>query len=223
VDAIGKFNYSGTFWNRYQPFFEACKHLPENARVLIVGANDCKTADPTRHIWKPTWEGWFIEPNPDVDPGEGHVIRAAVAKQSGRLTLYRMSEEAAEAYAKVGAHGSCLTSFDRQHIESRLRKNLSETYARLGDNAIKTLSVPCVPLDELVNGPFDLIQIDIEGMEPVVVPQALMLQPSILLWEHQHTKGRQLDEMAQNQGYTVQRLRNDTLAVHSKMLDKIGL
>lgn len=215
MDAIGKFNYSGKFWDRYRSFFDACAALPANARVLIVGANDGDVADPARHIWQPGWEGWFIEPNPDVPLNEKNVIRAAVAENVGTLKLYRMSEEAAEAYRAVGAHGSCLTSFSRQHIEKRLRKNLSRTYARLRGSAIETITVPCGPLGSLVSGYFDLIQIDVEGMEPVVVPQALAMRPQILLFEHQHTPGTDLDEMAKAQGYATTRLRNDTLAVLS--------
>jgi FkbM family methyltransferase len=214
TDKVGKFNYSGKFWDRYTAFFDACKLLPKNANVLIVGANDGKIADPTKHIWKKTWNGWFIEPHPTIQPDHGHVIKAAVTDYVGTLQLYTMSDEAAESYKRIGAHGSCLTSFNREHIETRLRKNMSSTYAKLGNSAIVEIEVPCAPIKTLVpDVHFDLIQIDVEGMEDLIVPQALDLRPMIILYEHQHLNNDSLAEKAKKQGYTVTRLKTDTLLV----------
>lgn len=213
MDKVGKFDYSGKFWDRYQPFFDACRTLPADAKVLIIGANDGKTADPTQHAWQPGWQGYFIEPNPKVRPDHGTVIHAAVSDAEGELTLYTMSDEAAAAYVRVGAHGSCLTSFDPEHARARLKKNLSATYARLGDSAIESFTVRCAPIADLVPGvQFDLIQIDIEGMEPLVVPQAIRMRPKVLMYEHQHLHNDYLSDMARQHGYTVTRLKNDTLA-----------
>jgi FkbM family methyltransferase len=218
TDAVGRFDYSGAFWDRYAPFFAACESLPDDAVVVIVGANDGVTADPTRHIWREGWRGWLVEPHPRVvTSGPGVVIKAAVAKQEGLLTLASMSESAARAYERVGANGSCLTSAHRKHIQIRLERNLSATYAKLGEQAIETFTVRCAPLAVLLAEydapPPDLIQIDVEGMEPEVVPQALALRPRVLLWEHQHTPGPALEQMAKKHGYQTTRLANDMLAV----------
>ena len=218
TDAVGRFNYSGTFWDRYAPFFAACESLPDDAAVVIVGANDGVTADPTRHIWREGWRGWLIEPHPRVvTSGPGVVIKAAVAKQESILTLSTMSEVAARAYERVGANGTCLTSVNRKHIQKRLDMNLQATCATLSEAPIETFSVRCAPLAVLLaehNAPApDLIQIDVEGMEPEVVPQALALRPRVLLWEHQHTPGPALERLAQKHGYQTTRLANDTLAV----------
>ena len=55
------------FVSRYKRFFEEAKRrIPENAQIVIVGANDGVSRDPTRQIWRPGWKGLFIEPNPQA-------------------------------------------------------------------------------------------------------------------------------------------------------------
>ena len=220
-DMIGKFHYNAAFFTRYAPFFEAAQALPPDATVLVIGANDGILADPSNHVWQDGWTGVFVEPNPYVVEKlkrnrAGLVIQKAVSNEPGKLHLYTMTPDAAAAYEKVGANGTALTSSCREHIESRIRKNMPDTMNTMGlENMIERIEVECVPVRDLKVKP-DLIQIDIEGMEQAVVPDCLDLGAKIVLWEHQHLndaeKGK-LEALARGKGYTTRRLRNDSMAV----------
>lgn len=220
-DRVGRFNYGPRFFRRYQPFFEACKRLPDDAVALVLGANDGLLADPTAQAWRPGWRGYFVEPNPDASralaaSGRGLVVPVAVAAKPGLLRLWTMTPAAATAYERVGAHGSCITSFDREHVASRVRENLAASADPERD--VVPIDVPAMTVPQLLDEyriprP-DLIQVDIEGMESEVVPQCIGLQPRVLLWEHQHAADKDaLENEARRSGYQVQRLRNDSLAV----------
>lgn len=221
ADALGKFNYNAAFFTRYAPFFEAAKALPPDATVLVIGANDGILADPSNYVWQDGWLGVFVEPNPYVVEKlkrnrAGLVIHKAISNTPGKLHLYTMTPAAAAAYEKVGANGTALTSISREHIESRIRKNMPDTMNTMGiENMIERIEVECVPVHALKVKP-DLIQIDIEGMEEAVVPDCLDLGAKIVLWEHQHmtdaAKGK-LEALARSKGYTTRRLRNDSMGV----------
>ena len=222
-DRVGKFNYDTRFFRRYGPFFREARKLPADAVVLVIGANDGVVADPSAHVWQPGWSGYFVEPNAAAMARlqrnrRGVFINAAISAEQGSLTLWTMTDEAAAAYERVGANGTCLTSHDREHIVTRIRENLPGTAASFGvDNMVKEIQVPAMRVAELfaeysIPTPH-LIQVDIEGMESVVVPQCLELGAQIVLWEHQHEQDKgALEALAEEEGYRVQRLRNDSLA-----------
>jgi FkbM family methyltransferase len=222
-DRIGRFDYGQQFFRRYGQFFRQARGLPADAVVLVIGANDGVVADPSAHVWQPGWRGYFVEPNPAAmarlkSNRDGVFIASAVAEQAGTLTLWTMTDEAASAYERVGANGTCLTSHDREHIVSRIRTNLADTAARLGeDSMVKAIQVPAMRVTDLLTEyeipTPDLIQVDIEGMEAVVVPQCLELGAQIVLWEHQHEPDKDaLELLAEAEGYRVVRLRNDSMA-----------
>jgi FkbM family methyltransferase len=222
-DRIGKFNYGAKFFQRYAPFFREVRKLPADAVVLVIGANDGVVADPSAHVWQEGWRGYFVEPNPAARERlranrQGVIVPAAISDSREPLTLWTMTQEAAQAYERVGANGTCLTSYDREHIASRIRDNLGATAARLGvDQMMRAIEVPAMPVLDLINeyeipAP-DLIQIDIEGMEHMVVPQCLDLGAQVVLWEHQHAMDKSaLEAIARAKGYRVERLQNDSLA-----------
>lgn len=216
-DRVGRFDYGARFFERYTAFFAACERLPDDAVVLVLGANDGRVADPVGRVWRKSWRGFFVEPNPDIPATHpGVTIRAAVAEAPCLLRLWTMTDRAAEAYKRVGAHGSCLTSHDREHVARRIRENLAASADPVRD--VVPLDVPAFPVEQLMDEydipPPDLIQVDIEGMEPQVVPQCIRVRPRILMWEHQHTADKNaLENLARAAGYGITRLENDSLAV----------
>ena len=217
-DQVGKFSYDGKFFQRYAPFFEAAKSLPDDAVVLVIGANDGVCADPSARVWRDGWRGYFVEPNPQARAALEHnrrgvVLPVAVSATPGVIRLWTMTPEAAKAYERIGANGTCLTSFNRDHIASRILLNMPQTAARLGvENMIVPIDVPAMPVKDLGIPAPDLVQIDVEGMEPEIVPQCF--GASVILWEHQHEANKgALEDLARQAGYTVTRLKNDSLAV----------
>lgn len=226
-DCIGRFDYGAKFFERYNPFFDACKALPETARVWIVGANDGDLADPARYCWQPGWRGTFVEPQPDIAAalaervGADNVVVAALDSEPGTLRLWRMRPDLAQAYVRVGAHGSALTSISRSHIIKRVRMNLAESAAGLSDDqVIEPIDVPRMTPAELMQqrGKPDLIQVDVEGMEMRIVPDLIRMGAQIIMWEVQHLSKpdrAKLAAVAQKIGYTVTTLANDAMAVRA--------
>jgi FkbM family methyltransferase len=224
-DCVGRFEYGSKFFKRYDPFFAACRRLPADANAWIVGANDGDLADPARYCWQPGWRGTFVEPQPDIAAtlaqkvGAENVITAALDSQPGTLRLWRMRPDLAQAYVRVGAHGSALTSIDPAHIVERVRMNLAATAAGLTDaQVVEPLDVPRITPADLsaLRGSPDLIQVDVEGMEPRIVPDLIALGPQIIMWEVQHLSKQEraaLSSLAQGHGYRVTAMANDAMAV----------
>jgi FkbM family methyltransferase len=225
ADCVGRFEYGAKFFERYALFFEACKALPENAKVWIIGANDGELADPARYCWQPGWRGTFLEPQPDVAAslaarvGAENVVVAALDSEPGTLRLWRMRPDLAEAYVRVGAHGSALTSISRAHIIKRVRMNLAKSAAGLADDeVIEPINVPRMTPEQLMQqrGHPDLIQVDVEGMESRIVPDLIRIGPQIIMWEVQHLAKPErsaLARLAQQRGYEVTTMANDAMAV----------
>lgn len=224
TDKIGRFVYDDKYMEMYRPYFDQARKI-ENANVLIIGANDYCHADPSYEIWKDSWTGYFVEPNPYAHENlkknrKGIYIPYAISSKNDVMTLYAMTEIAAKEYEKVGANGSCITSFDRKHLETRLLTNLANTTEKLGlENMIQELVVSCKTVQDIIFEysipKLNIIQVDVEGMEVEIVPQCLKLNANIVLWEHQHllnVRKAELKYLAQSKGYQVQQLRFDTLA-----------
>ena len=224
-DQVGRFSYGAKFFERYNPFFAACRLLPATANVWVIGANDGELADPARYCWQAGWRGTFVEPQPDIAAtlaervGADNVVIAALDSEPGTLRLWRMAPALAAAYARVGAHGSALTSISRAHIIQRVRLNLAESAAGLTDDqVIEPIDVPRITAAELMEqrGKPDLIQVDVEGMEMRIVPDLIQLGPKVIMWEVQHMTSADratLARQAQKRGYTVTTMKNDMMAV----------
>ncbi len=225
LDKVGRFTYGDDYMSMYQPYYDVVNKLNKQANVLIIGANDGIIADPTYRVWKNSWNGYFVEPNPYAmeqlqKNRSGTFIPYAVGPKDDVLTLYAMTEKAARAYESVGANGSCITSFDRKHIETRLLTNLASTTEELGlDNMIQPLTVSCKTIKSITRDfqipHVHLVQIDIEGLEYEVVPQCFNIGIEVVMWEHQHLnklKKLTLKHLATVQGYQVKELRFDTFA-----------
>jgi FkbM family methyltransferase len=216
----------GNWFSRYDRFYEIVKaQVPHDAAVLIVGANDGVTADPLYRIWRNTWHGYFIEPDPDArrrlaKNRRGTILPYAIG-EGGTLTLHKMASEAARMYArKKKADGSCLTTIEREQIVVRLRRNLPELVAKHGiDDLIHTIDVECKTIpqlrgENLLPNDIDLAQIDAEGMDDVVALQCIGPVP-VIMWEHQHLGAQRagaVADAARYAGYIVEKLRNDTVA-----------
>lgn len=225
ADCVGQFKFGSKFFERYDPFFAACKALPGNAGVWIIGANDGELADPARYCWQPGWRGTFLEPQPDVAAslaarvGAENVVVAALDSEPGTLRLWRMRPDLAEAYVRVGAHGSALTSFSRAHIIKRVRLYLAKSAAGLADaQVVEPIDVPRMTPEQLMQqrGHPDLIQVDVEGMEMRIVPELIRMGAQITMWEVQHLSKPDrvaLARLAQQCGYQVTTMANDMMAV----------
>lgn len=225
ADKVGRFRYNDEYMSMYAPYHDVVSKIDSKANVLIFGANDGIVADPTYYVWKDTWRGYFVEPNPYAmerlkQNRVGTFIPYAVNGSDDVLTLYAMTEKVAKEYEKVGANGSCLTTFNRRNIEIRLLNNLATTTEQLGlENMISQFTVSCKTVKNIIReyeiGKVDLVQIDIEGLEPEVVPQCLKLGIDVVLWEHQHLYENQksnLCDLAHSLGYEVTELPYDTFA-----------
>lgn len=227
-DKIGRFTYDDNYMSMYEPYYNIVNKLNKLnncINVLIVGANDGINEDPTYQVWKDTWNGYFIEPNPYAmeqlqKNRTGSFIPYAVGSSNDILTLYAMTESAAKAYEKVGANGSRITSFNRKHIETRLLTNLATTTEECGlDNMIQPLTVSCKTIETIIRdfdiGHVHLAQVDIEGLEYEVVPQCIIANIDVILWEHSHLSKLNkltLKHLAIAKGYQVKELRFDTFA-----------
>jgi FkbM family methyltransferase len=223
------------FVRRYDLFFRAAKKLlPDNTNVLIIGANDGSSRDPARQVWREGWHGYFIEPNPqayeklyDFVTDNDVIIPYAISEKTGTLSLWSMTPEMSEAYAKVTKdHGSCFTSFNREHIVSHLKKKLPSKVKALGiKNMVKEITVECFSLYDIMEKyritKVDLVQIDTEGMDRIMVEQLVYciqhrsIKPRLILFEHRHLSEEDAEaarEALRNERYTVEIMRNDTIA-----------
>ena len=212
---------------RYKLFYDIVRDsIGDNANVLIIGANDGTTRDPLFQVWRSGWNAYFVEPNPSaqerlIASRDGRVIPYACG-YGGKVKLWRMTDGVANAYKKAkGDDGSCLTSFDREHITKRLERGLSALVEKHGlDEMVTDFEVDCLTIGDmiardLIPADIHLAQIDVEGMEPDIVPQVLAIGPSVVMWEHQHLSEslrKGIEDVAEMAGYEFERLRNDTMA-----------
>lgn len=224
-DNVGRFVYDDAYMDMYAPYYAHARKIPSNANVLIIGANDGIIADPTWQVWQDSWNGYFVEPNPYAHERlkrnrSGTYIPYAVSSTTDVMTLYTMTPEAAKAYEQIGADGSCLTSFDRRHLEIRLLENLGKTTSEMGlENMIQPIAISCKTVKDILIEyqipEVHLVQIDIEGMEYQVVPQCFDIGAEVVLWEHRHLsklRKSELKWLAKSAGYETQDLRLDTFA-----------
>lgn len=216
--------YGKKYFSRYQPFFDAMESAPDDADIIVIGANDGVTADPLYRVWRDSWRGFFIEPNPDAQERirvnrEGVVIPCAISDEEGFLTLYAMTTDAAAGYVEaVVADGSTITSANRQYIVDSILTRWPQGVTKFSgiDRMTREIQVPSRRLDSVVSEygirPY-AIQIDVEGMETVVVPQALSVGASVVMWEHIHIDAPdELEDLARSIGYQMVKMRQDTMA-----------
>lgn len=224
-NSTAKVIYDDKYMDMYSPYYTEARKLPPNANVLIIGANDGISADPTWQVWQDSWFGYFVEPNPYAHEAlkrnrPGICIPYAISSIADVVTLYAMAPEVAKEYEHLGMNGSHLTSYNRKHIETRLLLNLKKDIEPKDlDNMIQPMVVSCMTIKDLLVEycvpKFDLIQVDIEGMEFKVVPQCFDINSSIVIWEHKHLsllRKLQLKWLAKAAGYETQELKFDTFA-----------
>jgi len=191
------------WFSRYDKFYELLdKLVPDNAHILIIGANDGRSFDPIARKWKLGWTGYFVEPNPiamerlkkNRKNDKAVFIPYAVGERKS-IVLHTMTEEAGRSYFKDKKmqHGTLLTSFSYEHIVIRLKKKCSKLIKEKGlGNLVKSFEVECKTIEQLVEEynmrRVDLVQIDTEGMDGEITRMLgrSSLSPQLVLSEHNH-------------------------------------
>jgi FkbM family methyltransferase len=185
-----------------------------------VGANDGIAYDPiNRFVRQRGWQGVLIEPVADYmvalrrnyEGIEGIEFRqVAISNEVGERLLYKV-----RAAPGLPDWASTLASFSLPTILSH-RPALPAI-----DSLIETETVHCLPLSqifsELGDRTVDLLQIDVEGLDYMVL-QTLDFdrwRPPILHFEHGHLREEELEECLRfliRHGYGVSQEYRDTTA-----------
>jgi methyltransferase, FkbM family len=142
-------------------------------RLLDVGANDGVTFSMTRALMQDRdWRGVFIEPSPVAflallktyeGTRKADLINAAIGLEWG-LTPFWMTED-------------LLSTTDAAHVKK---------WTTGGYPFHKPYWVPILPFQHVLDqfGPFDMINIDVEGNSHALFDCALAHQPRVLAIEH---------------------------------------
>lgn len=226
---------SNKWFSRYNLFYTKVKELiPNDAKVLVVGANDGVTYDPIRQVWNDNWWGYYVEPNPtamknlrkNITSPNSTFIPHAMGLD-GTIYLYTMTKEAANAYAQH-AHidGSSITSVKYEHVANGLIKHAPKFVRENGgtDNLIQRIEYSSVSFTTIVEkyqiDRLDIVQIDVEEIDDLVLRSVLnglhllIRKPKIILYEHQRMQQDRKEltwRWLRASGYKVVELRNDTM------------
>ena len=148
---------------------EACGQVP--GRLLDVGANDGVTFSMTRQLMLNGWSGVFVEPSP--------------VAFLGLFNLYKTDPRATLVNAAVGGGWAVSELFYTEDVVSTLSREFFRKRSRTA-SYLGTFYVPVVPLRHLLDafGPFDMVNIDVEGQSADLFPEALEHAPRVLVIEH---------------------------------------
>lgn len=197
-----------------------------HANLLVVGACDGVSGDPSHDFIKSgRIHAILVEPIEQsfqkltqVYAGMPNVtlIRAAIARHEGEMTIYKVKEGA----SSIDAYwGSQLASFDKKHILKH----------RVADNDIESVVVPCLSLASLSAKcnfeSIDILQVDTEGFDAVIVKMALELTPvpECISFENEHLDDcarREVFQLLEQHGYVWTHDNWNTLALHDRLIQR---
>lgn len=200
-----------------------CRKGRTSFKFIQIGANDGISADPLRQlVSKYHLEGILIEPLPDVylKLKENYASEPQLEFANVAVGLIRKEEKNIYRFKVEGMKNNNnlqgLSTFDRARIEAHARNlciNLSD---------IETISVPCLPLIEIVNKynyeNFNFLCIDAEGMdfdicksafESNIKPEIIYIEILDMPAEQQH----QLMRLLSQGGYRINATISDLLAI----------
>ena len=196
--------------------------------VVQVGANDGATGDPLFGLihGEASMRGLLIEPQATAferlarayaeHPGIT-LLNVAIAAQDGPVELFAVDPDRRHELPRhLRDWVDQITSASRRHLEL----HLADHVARPGD-WIKPLTVPGLTLSSALAEAglrrFDALQIDVEGMDNIVLDQALDagLRPRWIAFEHchlSHSDRRQAWARLEELGYALNLEGTDTIA-----------
>lgn len=187
--------------------------------IIQVGANDGVTNDPLNQ-WVNNNLGlnniMLIEPQVDVFESlklnyakhpSASFFNCAVGP-TGHLKLYRIAKQFNQLYRGITASG--ITSFNRDYVLSKIKKNLDISDDANSEDFLEELNVEMLPLIKLIeNQPnfsqgVDFLQIDTEGFDDVVIYNSNIdtLKPSAINFEFIHLDETKVKKLYQ---YLVRR------------------
>ena len=156
------------------------------------------------------------------------IVNCAIGPK-GLLKLYRLNPSYYESFVKRYLKDSPsyrvptgFTSSAYEHVIRHVRGNLPAGLSI--DRAIQEIQVPCLPLQTALiengwNGPVDLLQVDVEGMDDQVLYECALdeLRPILINFEYRHIsteKYTQLNHYLMTLGYlTIRYNGSNALAI----------
>ena len=212
------------------PFFldlveQAAKAARRRPRYVQVGANDGMIDDPMRdRASSGVWDAVLIEPssvylselkalyrdNPNVK-----LLKTGISDSTGTLDLFRMDERYADKYP-VYLRGRA--SLDRNVLISTMRRSSEYSDKHIVAEQIQLEKLQTI-LGRMRVGRVDVLVVDVEGHEQQVFDSLDLAKttPKLIFYEHKHlarADNRDLVRKFESAGYSVVRLRQDTLAVN---------
>jgi FkbM family methyltransferase len=197
---------------------------PGALRLLQIGANDGKDEDATRDILlRHSIPALLCEPLPDAFAqlketytGLSHVrlAQCAVGTSDGSLSMFRIDPTIGHAEATK------IASFDRRHVAHFQRA------WKLPPKSIICETVPCMTIPTLLSqhglNSVDVAILDMEGMDHLVCPALLQLDPRPKIIQFEYTNSPIADVAAlmnelTNAGYLF--LRSGLNIVAARMLE----
>lgn len=208
-------------------------------RIIQVGANDGKINDPIYEIVmnnKTRTCLALIEPQTNVIPflkknyakhPDAKIVNKAIGKNE-KLVIYRVKPEMYSIFIKRYLKDSPdyrvpsgFASFNRRHVEQHISGNLP-SHIKMSD-VIEELEIDSVNLQEIVKSlpwknRFDVLQIDVEGMDDIVIYESSINihKPKLINFEHAHLSPEKYSNLCKylsDHGYRVHKYSNlDTLA-----------
>jgi FkbM family methyltransferase len=225
----GKKSSSYDFLNRFS------KELGHPVTFVQIGSNDGLRNDPVREfIVRDKWSGILIEPLPTAFEalkrnysylGRSNLIfvNAAVSNEGGFLDFWTYKKSFLDTQTlEQKMRYLRKSSFDPEHVRRFV------PHGQLFEDVVEAIKVPCVSLASAVSkhglqNQIDLLVIDAEGFEPVILRSIdfSVIKPKAIFFEHEHLDREKKDvyNFLNGQGYTMQEIRMDTVAVR-KSRDK---
>lgn len=117
----------------------------------------------------------------------------ALANESGRKTLYRLSGEASQFKRGGSEFGTGIASFNPEHVWSCYQRNATEEGMKQErDDIIYSTEIDCLSFSDVINkykiDSLDIVLIDVEGFDFEVLKMIEIekYKPFVIKYEHKH-------------------------------------
>ncbi len=231
------------FKHVYRMFALALRDADRPLRIVVVGANDGRLADPIYPFIKThaiDAQALLIEPHPYLMPIlkehyaflSGARFSAFAVGAPGTTTLYSVKPEHWETLQPAYAPASWpayraplgITSADRDFVERWVRSAGGGSPSP--DEAIAPFDVTSKPLLDVMSdcdftGPIDILQIDTEGFDDVVLYHSALetTRPRMIAFEHGHLADSSQQDILEFIGtdYETTRIGRDVIGVRKSL------